>query len=603
METKYYRPIVRILCFAVLGLFVFMTSCKKNNVGPDMLRADMSDFSVNNQKAYIDAQRYNCFEEGEKVRVNNSPGTIVSLARNDRHCVIDGIPSAENYYAFYPTDLLANENVNLSGGVHNISVDLKEQVYEENNGHQSIKNPMAAELIGATQDDNILHFRNLCALFKVDITTIVPFDKIRITTTLGNVPLSGAGTVAFNGNVHQINMGSIGSGSGYAHSDVILKLPQGHTGKIGGESFYIVVPAFKITTNHIGDGNSLVLEILNGTTLVKRYKKTLQVNDEVLANHIYSIGEYTFYTGLFSVSETKKVIFAPGNLQWSYNSGATHVVNSTDPQAWKQGTFRFAENQYDIMAHSNNNASATYNGWIDLFCWGSSGYGTTRPYDMDTYYSGNNDIANTLYDWGLYNSIYNPKKGTTDPYGTWRTLTYEEWDYVLNKRGGYLNQDWTTSDEWKQAWWRFNLVNVVSDNDKTTVLYSGLLLYPDGFVSRPSCIQYCTTLSGYDDKYYKNHHNSNPLIITKTEYDALEALGCAFLPLAGRAQKEAGHEQDEDVFNLGEYWSATKTTYAGSAYYLKFEQGGGPVFPTPLNNVAPQLRSEDIAVRLVHDVK
>ena len=51
----------------------------------------------------------------------------------------------------------------------------------------------------------------------------------------------------------------------------------------------------------------------------------------------------------FSVSADKKVYFSKGNLQYQASTG----------------TWRFAENQYDIIGEDNANISSTYSGWID----------------------------------------------------------------------------------------------------------------------------------------------------------------------------------------------------------------------------------------------
>ena len=70
-------------------------------------------------------------------------------------------------------------------------------------------------------------------------------------------------------------------------------------------------------------------------------------------------------THAFSVSSTKKVYFAKGNLQYRA---------STD-------TWRFAENQWDTIGSANMNRSSTYDGWIDLFYYGTSGYNNCFPYN------------------------------------------------------------------------------------------------------------------------------------------------------------------------------------------------------------------------------
>ena len=78
--------------------------------------------------------------------------------------------------------------------------------------------------------------------------------------------------------------------------------------------------------------------------------------------------------GLFSVSATQQVYFSQGNLQYK---ASTNI-------------WRFAENQWDYVGTQNSGSSgtsggtvsgsdnsmisATYEGWIDLFGWGTSGY-------------------------------------------------------------------------------------------------------------------------------------------------------------------------------------------------------------------------------------
>jgi hypothetical protein len=146
--------------------------------------------------------------------------------------------------------------------------------------------------------------------------------------------------------------------------------------------------------------------------------------------------------GLFSVSSTQKVYFSQGNLQYQASTN----------------TWRFAENQWNLVGGQfyageignvyengvkcdNMLVSATYSGWIDLFCWGTSGWDCGNvyyhPYDKDGegeqygplgYSSLTEEYANS--DWGVYNSIIN---GGNQP-GLWRTMTLSEWYYVLNYR-------------------------------------------------------------------------------------------------------------------------------------------------------------------------
>lgn len=96
--------------------------------------------------------------------------------------------------------------------------------------------------------------------------------------------------------------------------------------------------------------------------------------------------------------------------------------------------FRFAENQYDIIGKDNEKIAPNYDGWIDLFGWGTSGFMGCQPTEVSEnasdYGPASGDIAGTNYDWGVYNPITNG--GNKE--GLWRTPTADEWAYLMNNR-------------------------------------------------------------------------------------------------------------------------------------------------------------------------
>ena len=151
--------------------------------------------------------------------------------------------------------------------------------------------------------------------------------------------------------------------------------------------------------------------------------------------------------GLFSVSDSTQVRFARGNLQYQPSTGK----------------WRFAYNQYDVIGMDNEKVSPTYNGWIDLFGYGTSGYDGKMPYmtskSDSNYVVGRTSIAGTPYDWGVNNAIEN---GGNEA-GKWHTLSADEWLYLvcirpnanklystatINGIGGYIffPDDWNHSD-------------------------------------------------------------------------------------------------------------------------------------------------------------
>ncbi|MBR4454006.1 MAG: hypothetical protein IKS33_07090 [Bacteroidales bacterium] len=262
---------------------------------------------------------------------------------------------------------------------------------------------------------------------------------------------------------------------------------------------------------------------------------------------------------VFSVSATQKVYFSPGNLQWS--ASGIHAIAGGGAEA---GTWQFAPNQWDIIGADNKNISSTYTGWIDLFGWGTSGYNNKYPYTTSTevsdYGNGENDIAGTNYDWGVYNAIYNPKTQTTDAPGTWRTLTIDEWNYLLYARPTSSNI-------------RFARAIVCG--------IEGLIIVSD------SCPSINYPLYNVNNSFAE--YTSN--IIGATDWAKMETVGCVFLPAAGYRIGTWLY----DVGSCGEYWS---TTYNCSdfAYYLYFDSGG-------LNLSCYHYRDDGRSVRLVRSAE
>lgn len=574
------------------GLLAVMSACKKENTTSE-LRAVMNDFANSRQKAYIDAEKYSCFIIGEKMRVNSSTGTVVGLTRSDRQCRIDGVDETTNYYAFYPYHLLQDSTtVNLSSGLVGKGVFFPQaQVYRTDaSGRQIIDNPMMAVLTNFNSENNTLHFRNLCALLKINVCTSDAFDAIHVTFgTIGGHEYKVWGSGEISGDSVVMN----GNGNDDRRT-VILRFPALHYGSPVGEDFYIMIPSVKLN-----DGESVTVDIKKDNSSVKKYTHTLPANTSVTLryNRIHTLSTFTFNASMFSVSDTQKVVFSPGNLQWSYiSSETTHNINGA---GYNKGTWRFAPNQYDIIGAANTNAIGTdvtsnpelynryfsetycgYTEWIDLFAWGGSGYEDSRPYfynSPNTYFYCDNENSLSDYDWGAFNAIYNPKTGNVDPYGTWRTLTKDEWNYMLYTRSG----------------WRYNFVKIVfGSNNKLP----GILIYPDNNyhintdggennVNNPFCVNsglFPNTTSSYD--------------ITEAEFDALEKLGCAFLPNAGY-MKFNNHNLEVLEQEHGRYWTSQSDYYP---YYIYInENGGSPTF----NKTSALNRLNFQSVRLVRDVR
>ena len=272
--------------------------------------------------------------------------------------------------------------------------------------------------------------------------------------------------------------------------------------------------------------------------------------------------------GPFSVSATTKVMFSPGNLQFNAMKGTHQCAGGTT----EKGTWRFAKHQWDFVGDAEsgtvyeggtkcNNAkiNATYNGWIDLFGWGTSGWNSGavayQPWSTNTAFSdytpggdANNNLTGVYArsDWGVYNAIRNG--AATDPPGTWRTLTEGEWEYLFHGR--------------KNAEKLFGLGTVNG--------VQGTILLPDDWAT-PSGVTFTpSTEKGlvWDGSSYYNSNSDNYShnSYMASEWDKMESAGAVFLPAAGeRAGTDMYH-----VGSNGFYWSATPDNTTIHAYHLGF---------------------------------
>lgn len=237
----------------------------------------------------------------------------------------------------------------------------------------------------------------------------------------------------------------------------------------------------------------------------------------------------------FSVADGHPVLFSPGNLQFCTTGSHTTAEGTAS------GTFRFAEHQYDYLGQANALVSDTNTGWIDLFTWGSSGWHVSPCSEKDGDYDIESLCGDEAYaDWGVYNAIGN------DAPGTWRTLTRDEWDYLVNRRAA-STVDGTDSARYAEA---------------TVCGVKGLLLFPDRF-ERPACID---TINNINHNSFTLSFSDN--IYTAEQWTKLEDAGAVFLPAAGFR----GGTWLSTIGEGGSYWASTCNADR-QAYALLFIDG------------------------------
>lgn len=263
--------------------------------------------------------------------------------------------------------------------------------------------------------------------------------------------------------------------------------------------------------------------------------------------------------GLFSVSAEKQVHFSMGNLQYRV---------STE-------TWRFAEHQQDTIGIGNDNISTTYDGWLDLFGWGTSGYDNTDndryawkfyPFsnvtsmvDAQTNWYGygpstsqeDADLVGTSanYDWGVYNAISNGGNRK----GLWRVLSKAEWDYVYSERA-----------------------NADSLHAYATLEgIPGLVLFPDDWTTPESV-------------FVLMHSLVKDNTFDAAQWTILEENGAVFLPFAGCRHIA----KTSDCGEYGYYWSSTHH-WPEAAYYFNASNSYSKTYS--------DARYIGYSVRLVHE--
>ena len=238
--------------------------------------------------------------------------------------------------------------------------------------------------------------------------------------------------------------------------------------------------------------------------------------------------------GVFSVAKDRQVSFSQGNLQYIL----------------KNKEWRFANNQWDYVG-ADNVQNGRLGPRIDLFGW--SGKDSKAPFGVSTS-TNNADYAGEFVDWGT-----NVIQG--DAAGRWRTLSKDEWEYLIKGR--------------KNA---SNLIGVAQVNE-----VNGLILLPDDWV----CPNEITIKFGfYNENGIENYKSYQTF--TRNQWLKLEESGAIFLPAAGV------HDGPNisNVQHSGYYWSSTNNgiNYAYSLFcysagvYISYDN-----------------RYDVRSVRLVHD--
>ena len=523
MEMKSKILYFLLTGMALLGGVLAVGSCQKENntegipEGAVLLTAEGFG-GMEGDKTSVSAESV-VWENGDRVSLNGAEYTV-TVSGNKAYVTGFNIPEVQ-FQGIYPAGLVA--------GTQTVTVPSQYESHY-NNGRQVLHLPMLA-MAGANA--NAIRFRHATAAVRVLVKNSLDVDVVVTGVRVSSAEGQLCGTRGVTLGVGTLAVAAQSGTIAEADKQVSVVLTDSPVLAHGGSDIIEVqVPILPVAAGNmtitvyahmagaaLGARNFTFTHTASHTELARNVMMTARVN-------LSTNGEHTTEDtkGRFSVGENRWVVFAQGNLQ--YNAGTS--------------TFRFAQNQYDMIGDGNSNIASGYSGWIDLMGWGTSGYGTSYPYlsttNLADYGPATGDIATTHYDWGVHNAI--EKAGAA---GTWRTLTSSEWYYLLNTRN-------VTK--------RFAKVALTIGNN---TIVNGLVLFPDSYNFDDGLVCNQTDLG------YEGQENSN--ILTLGQWQLMEAEGAVFLPAAGCREGTS----PSSVGGTGYYWSSSRDV--GGARALRFANG------------------------------
>lgn len=476
--------------------------------------------------------------DGTKISVHENSvqwvgGEAVTLDRQNYSVVVSGQiayvlgftrPSVE-YFSYY----------NVTDAITSSVTVPSEYTSSYIGGRQVIQLPLVAK---TQSDDDVIRFRHVSAAVRVRVKNSTGVDVVLDSVVVSSAinKLSGSVTISNWDGYNPSLSPQPGSGK--------VKVVFSDTSFISAGGNDIKEVQVPILPTSQGDLTISVHSHVRGTTSPCTF--TASASAPALGRNVMMTAQINLKSanikGLFSVSDSLKVFISQGNLQYQASS-----------QTW-----RFAEHQYDRIGNAAGNTTEGTNrlsqeAWIDLFGWGTGNNPTLSATDEN--YS-------TFTDWGI-NTISNGGTG-------WRTLTSEEWKYLLTQRNA------STVSGVANA--RYAIARVYEQN--------GLIIFPDVY-EHPVNV---------DLQPFINQTNivwTSLVQINSDNWRMMEAAGAVFLPAAGYRGYENGSLTIFNVDNEGDYWSST--VGSGTARRVMFSNSNTGDFATS-NGVNPYL---GYSVRLV----
>ena len=537
------------LCLVAMFL-VFAASCQKENQEiSDKFKVRIENWQTKDPKVSFDMANGFCWQSGDQIKVcrtnsSNTNGVLVGI-----YTIEDNSVGTQSDFALFShtgdTNVISSANCT-GDNVAYYPVGIRgTRLTQASNAKIILPTVQTATADGKMQgmpmyaesSNLLLKFENMCGILRLHLSgnTGDAVTTIKVTTDNTHF-IAGTFNRLTNSEDKPYVLCSSIANNEVGISSVTLRCPTPQD--IGGEGkdFCIYLPT----------GDYPYMEIRIWTSDDRFCKKIFRGGDGTddrpeninIARSCYtsvSFEELSFSSkgrGPLKIDTTGTlVLFSPGNLR--YDIG--------------ESRYQFAEHDYDYLGGANV-GNLTNNGVIDLFGWGTGNSPTSSP------------TGTSFADWGA-NAIYE----TT---GNWRTLTKDQWVYLLNRRSA------STIGTVKNGRYAKAVVGGVH----------GLIIFPDDYehpsgVAIPTGVNSPTNNTGW----VGNRYNI-------VDWDKMRLAGAVFLPAAGYMLGSSTAQVDV----AGYYWSGSWASNNTNPYCLWFEA-------TQFSASNTQANTRGQSVRLVQD--
>ena len=494
---------------------------------------------------------------GDDIAVHVSKGTSHKYVTTVGGAAVDATNTARatftvdydagysrDYFAIFPSTLVSDADVAANYGQADATLDVKlpsSYTLDQISGTNSPCPMIATNSSGSTGWD----FYQLCSLLRLKVNNIPPSTR-RLEINFNGKQVCGVFSVTSpESGKYVISTKEDASQStititkhGIDVTDPATDIRFNGDFWLDDQVLNIPLPIgkytrIKITAFNALTGGDTVLTMTRrfsyDATNVKGVKKTtsfsvFSINKEIINYHYVS---------------TKRLMFAPGNLQATYNA------------AEEKWTWSFADQQYDYIGNASGNTTITTllkednppyaklsaDGTVDLF-----GRSTVDNYYGICTSTDNSKYGGEFKDWGAISTFSYRGTATTYVDGYWftfagGTMDTEDnpWSWIMNKRTTKVTLNGTGDARYTKA------TITISDTKKV----KGVILFPDRYDGgTPDGVVWGTINGQYSDW---------STTCTKSGWEALEDAGCVFVPAAGYRSGTTVYEENVN----GYYWVST----------------------------------------------